>query len=169
MKQASWLSFLPFALFLILAIALLVRLWSGQNSVRSREGYSIESIALVGVDGKKITLPNPQQKVIVNFFASWCVACIAEHEQLKTLQKAGTPVIGIAWHDAENDTKNFLKTHGNPYTQVVLDQEGRAGVHLGITGIPETFVLREDGKIIYHFAGALTEEQVQNMLEKIAR
>ena len=114
-----------------------------------------------------------RQPVVINFFASWCAPCRLEHPVLKALAaKNNIPVFAIAYRDQKPDTEKFLKELGNPFTMVLFDYKGRVGIDWGLSGVPETFVVDQQGIIRYRFAGMLTEERVQEeilpLLEKLS-
>ena len=91
---------------------------------------------------------------LINYFASWCVPCRAEHEFLQTLS---LPVLGVAYKDRPEAARRFLDKEGNPYQGVALDRDGRSGIEWGITGVPETFLIGRAGVILAHHAGPLNE------------
>lgn len=93
--------------------------------------------------------------VLVNFFASWCAACVIEHPFLMQLSAQGVEVIGVDYKDTEADVSAWLARHGNPYRQVLLDPQGVAGLDWGVYGAPETFVLDARGVIVYKQIGPL--------------
>ncbi|MGR3540174.1 MAG: redoxin family protein [Hasllibacter sp.] len=90
---------------------------------------------------------------VLNVFASWCVPCRAEHPVLEEIAAAGVPVHGIAYQDAEADTLAFLDELGNPYATLGRDA-GRQVLELGLSGVPETFLL-VDGIVTHHAAGPI--------------
>ena len=94
---------------------------------------------------------------IVNVFASWCAPCRVEAPMLLKLKADGVPVVGLAWKDKPDDTRSLLNELGNPYSTVVTDQGGRAGLDLGITGVPETFLVDAHGKVVAKRATPLTD------------
>lgn len=100
--------------------------------------------------GKKYTL--------VNFFASWCGTCRAEHDILMRLQKSGiVDMYGVAWHDIASSTKGYLEKEGNPFKKVALDSKGSFGSVASISAIPETWIVDENGTVIWTFRGNLQE------------
>ncbi len=149
---------LIFAGFVWLAIAGLTQDKNGQPLVSSA-GKAVPEMKLPILNSRKL-LTEKQfkgKKVLVNFFASWCVPCIAEHEFLKAVQVAiPLPIIGIAYKDKDAAIKKYLKEHGNPFQTVAFDREGRSAIDWGVTGVPETFLVGADGVIISHVSGPLS-------------
>jgi cytochrome c biogenesis protein CcmG/thiol:disulfide interchange protein DsbE len=96
--------------------------------------------------------------MLVNIFASWCAPCRVEHPKLMALKARGVAVVGVAWKDRPADTRAFLDELGDPYSMVLVDQEGRAGLDLGITGAPETFAVDAMGKVVGKSAGPLVDD-----------
>lgn len=97
-----------------------------------------------------------QKPVVINFFASWCAPCIAEFPQLHALKKTGIPIIGIAFQDSPDALARLLATYGNPFSNIGFDADGTTGVAWGIRGIPETFGVAKDGRLLWRQAGELT-------------
>ena len=107
----------------------------------------------------------PKGPVIVNFWASWCAPCKVEQPVVNDLAKSGiAPVFGVAYRDAPADAAAYLKEEGNPYVEVRMDPDGQGGSSFGIKGVPETFVIGADGKILARVSGALTPEIVRNTI-----
>jgi len=93
---------------------------------------------------------------LVNFFASWCVPCRAEHDALVAMaQSDDIRIIGIAYKDQPANSRAFLDELGNPYDLTLSDTEGRIGIEFGITGVPESFIISGDGRITYHHGGPI--------------
>lgn len=94
---------------------------------------------------------------LVNFWASWCPPCRAEHPTLTELSKQ-LPVYGIDLKDPEANALAFLNDYGDPFRAVATDPRGRTAIDWGVTAPPETFIIDGDGKILYRFAGPLVRE-----------
>ena len=96
---------------------------------------------------------------IINFWASWCLPCEVEHPILMGLsKKSDFIIIGVNYKDTDEGSAKFLNEKGNPYDLVVIDDEGMMGIEMGLTGVPETFVVNEEGKIIYRIVGPINNE-----------
>lgn len=114
--------------------------------------------------------PPPGDKpVMVNLFASWCAPCRAEHPDITALAQAHPgQVYGLAYKDDPLATRAFLDEMGDPFTAIGVDRDGQGGLDFGLTGVPETFVISPDGKIILHVRGPLDagrRKQVAEALE----
>ncbi len=96
--------------------------------------------------------------VLVNFFASWCAGCQVEHPFLLALSKQGVEIVGMDYKDEPADVQRWLGRLGNPYRQVAIDRAGQAGLDWGVYGVPETYVLGADGRILFKQIGPMTPE-----------
>ena len=97
------------------------------------------------------------QKVLVNFWATWCAPCRAEHDFLMQIASSGViPIYGINWRDDRGASLNWLQQLGDPYVVSAFDGENRAGIDWGVYAAPETFLVDEAGTVIYKHLGELT-------------
>ena len=97
--------------------------------------------------------------ILVNFFATWCKPCRDEHVYIKRFSnKKGIKVIGINYKDNSKKTIEWLKNLGNPYSDVLIDKNGRVGIDWGVYGIPETFIVNPSGIIKYRHVGPITNK-----------
>lgn len=96
--------------------------------------------------------------LLVNFFASWCAGCKVEHPLLMQLAQQGVEIVGMDYKDEPADARRWLQRNGNPYRQVVLDREGQAGLDWGVYGVPETYVLGADGRVLFKQVGPMTPQ-----------
>jgi cytochrome c biogenesis protein CcmG/thiol:disulfide interchange protein DsbE len=97
--------------------------------------------------------------LLVNFFASWCAGCQVEHPMLlKLAREYQIEIIGIDYKDTRADAENWLQRHGNPYRSVIADAAGQMGLDWGVYGVPETFVIGADGRILFKQIGPITDE-----------
>jgi cytochrome c biogenesis protein CcmG/thiol:disulfide interchange protein DsbE len=99
------------------------------------------------------------QVFLLNVWASWCVACRAEHPILLELAKSGQVTIyGLNYKDQREDALRWLDFYGDPYTTSAYDLEGKVGIDFGVYGVPETFIVDQNGIIRYKQIGPITEE-----------
>ena len=101
---------------------------------------------------------------IVNIWASWCVPCRIEHPLLMELSKnQSVKLIGLNYRDNINNAKKFINEFGNPYSQIIVDNEGTLSVEFGAYGVPETFIIDKNKKIIRKFIGPINKEIVEEI------
>jgi len=176
--RRPFLVFVPLVIFAALAALFFVRLYSGDASLlpSALVGKDVPKFALPpveGLDGKPgfSDADLRQGKVtLVNVFASWCVPCHQEHELLLQLasdpQLAGFGVrlFGLSYKDDAANAKGFLDQNGDPYERIGADRNGRTAIDFGVYGVPETFVIKGDGKIAYRFVGPLSEESYRTVI-----
>ena len=172
-----WLSLIP--LVVLVALAALFIGWSLKRDPAVKPdalvGQSIPETILPILTGDQ---PGPGhvdlktagvgRPMLVNVFASWCLPCKVEHPKLMGLRARGVAVVGVAWKDAPADTRAFLDELGDPYSMVLVDQEGRAGLDLGITGAPETFAVNAMGKVVAKSSGPMVDDaEIERMVAAI--
>ena len=101
---------------------------------------------------------------IINIWASWCVPCRTEHPLLMKLSKNQTvKLVGLNYKDNLNNAKDFINEFGNPYSQIIIDNDGTLSVEFGAYGVPETFIIDKNKKIIRKFVGPINEEIVEKI------
>lgn len=151
---------LPLALFLGLAVYLFVGLGRDVSEVPSAMiDKPVPSMDLPPLKDGKPGMATPDFKgevQVINVFASWCVPCRAEHPLVTQLaEEHGITVNGLNWKDKPADARKWLKDLGDPYARIGSDENGRAGIDLGVYGVPETYVIDAEGRIRYKHTGPL--------------
>lgn len=157
------LAFLP----LVLAALIGAFAWWGLTSGRdpnaipsvliSQPVPEFELPPIEGVDTPGLSqsdLREAGEITVVNFFASWCLPCRAEHGVLTRMaDEQGIRLVGVNYKDKPEDAAAWLDELGNPYLRIGSDQSGRAGIEWGLSGVPETFVIDASGVIRHREVG----------------
>ena len=104
------------------------------------------------------------QVALVNVFASWCVACRAEHPLLQKMADDGVLIYGIDYRDDAEKGLKYLEELGNPYARGGADPTGHTALEWGLYGVPETFVIAGDGTVVLRFAGPITERILETTI-----
>lgn len=161
MSRRLWLA-LPLLVFALFVGAALWRLADPPSTtVESRlVGQALPPFATAAiVPGKapvsSTELQAARQPRLVNLFASWCVPCIAEAPVLADLRRQGVRIDGIAVRDTTADLQRFLRENGDGYERIGGDANGQAQISLGASGVPESFLIDDQGVIRYHHIGAI--------------
>ena len=106
--------------------------------------------------------------MLVNFFASWCVPCRAEHPLLlRIAESEQVPLYGIAYKDKPADAARFLAQLGDPYRAVGLDESGRTSIDFGVYGVPESYLIDKQGRIRFRQVGPITPDVISGQLKPL--
>ncbi len=178
MTRAQWLRLAPLLLMLLLTTLVAMGLFNKDKpNISYIYGMLLPDIDLPAIgqsDQSKRFQPKNWRghPVVLNVFSSWCEPCAIEHPVLMELAKTGKiAIVGIAWKDSTENVVAYINKYGNPYQLVGLDKEGKTTVPLGLTGVPETFIVDEQGRVAYSTKSPLTEDVLKNemlpLIEKI--
>jgi cytochrome c biogenesis protein CcmG/thiol:disulfide interchange protein DsbE len=180
---------IPMALFVILVGFLAVGLNLNPHEVPSplinkpAPAFQLQQLT----DAEKPFSPKDMQgKVwLLNVWSSWCVSCREEHPLLVAFsKKSSLPIVGLSYKEVRGDSETdvskmspadelqltrqrstaWLASHGNPYTLIALDVDGRVGIDYGVYGVPETYVIDKAGVIRYKQIGPITPEALDNKI-----
>lgn len=160
-KSRRLMFLIPLAAFAGIAVAFAVGLTLNPRELPSMLiGKSVPEFDLPPVQGrdKGLATANLKGEVsLVNVFASWCVECRVEHPLLMELgEKGPVPLYGLNYKDQPDDAQKWLDDMGDPYTRTGADISGRVAIDWGVYGVPETFLIDQNGKVVYKIIGALT-------------
>ncbi len=107
--------------------------------------------------------------MILNFWASWCVSCREEARELEAFwrkHREDVLVVGIAIQDQAEEAKRFAAHYGKTYP-LGLDEDGKAAIDYGVSGVPETFLIDKQGRIIHKEVGPVSSAQLEALLPKL--
>lgn len=132
---------------------------------RPAPSFSLKEVG----DDRVISLQSLRGKpVVVNFWATWCVPCYAEHQVLtRSASALGSSVqfLGVVYEDSEDNILRFLRQYGSAYP-TVNDDAGKTAIGYGVYGVPETFFVNAGGIIVAKHEGPLTDELLRTNLAK---
>lgn len=164
--------FVPLAVFLALAGVFLAQLLSGRDistvpsALIGEQAPETNLPPLTGLDLPGLNSADFKGKVtLVNVWASWCAPCREEHPVLMALaEDKRIEVAGLNYKDRAENARRFLGDLGNPYAAIGVDDAGRTAIDWGVYGVPETFLVGRDGKILFKHVGPLTVDATRRTL-----
>ena len=180
---------IPLVFFLVLVVFLGVGLNRNPQEIPSPlVGKPAPEFALATLDSSAPKF-GPQdmrgQIWMLNVWATWCVACRQEHPLLVAFSKANKlPIVGLSYKEiqtqdepagrkllpeeklqkARERSAQWLQRHGNPYAVSVFELDGRVGIDYGVYGVPETYLIDQNGVIRYKRVGVVTQELLQTQI-----
>lgn len=166
MARISPLMILPPAIFAGFAVLAYVGMFredrDGLPSTRiGQPAPAITEQALGGYDAIDPAIFTNGDVTIVNFWASWCPPCRAEHPTLLAMQAQGIDIVGVNFKDNAGDAIEYLTEADNPFVAVPFDPQGRTAIDWGVTAPPETFIVDGDGTVLFRYAGPLVGSDYQ--------
>jgi len=185
-RRNTWLYAVPLLAFAALAAIFAKGLFSGDASKvpSALIGKPAPAITLAPLDGLlRDGQPVPSfamadlargKATIVNVFASWCAPCRVEHPFLVAMADAATvkqgrvALVGLNYKDESETARRFLGALGNPFSAVGVDRQGRGAIDWGVYGVPETFLIGPDGRIVDKHVGPLDGQAASRLLAKAA-
>lgn len=137
-------------------------------------GKPLPALTLAGFEGAS---PSPLRAAVMeqaasgptllNVFASWCAPCIQEAPALTALKARGVRLVGVAYKDDPANTRRFLDENGDPFERILVDRDGDAGIELGVSGVPETFLVGADGRVLAKHSGPLNAPDAEAFLKRV--
>lgn len=171
---------IPLFLFLVLVVFLAVGLKRDPREIPSpliNKPAPDFKLPTLDVGGEFAPAEMRGKVWLFNVWATWCVACREEHPVLVAFaQKHQVPIVGLSYKEiqpqdeaaklaehlklqvARERSQAWLKRHGDPYVTSVMDLDGRVGINYGVYGVPETYVIDQQGIIRYKYVGAVTPQ-----------
>ncbi|HUL04292.1 MAG TPA: redoxin domain-containing protein [Gemmatimonadales bacterium] len=134
-------------------------------------GKPAPDFALQTLTGDSLRLTSLRgQAVLVNFWASWCLACRGEHHVLldaaKRYRDQGLRIVGVVYEDSHDNASAWIAERGGDWPNV-LDVGSRTAIQYGLFGVPETFFVGRDGRILYKQIGPLDSSVVDRWVPKL--
>ena len=167
------LLWIPLIVFALLLIVIAQGLFSpAEKTVRSAMvGRALPAFVLSAVVPGKAGLASADfgkgEPRLLNIFASWCVPCITEAPILLQLKQAGVRIDGVAVRDTTPALQNFLARNGDAYDRIGSDVESQVQLSLGSAGVPESFVIDGQGKIVLQHVGEITSSDIPAIIAAV--
>ncbi|HUF12214.1 MAG TPA: redoxin domain-containing protein [Longimicrobiales bacterium] len=126
------------------------------------EGGTPETVDLAALRGNV---------VVLNFWASWCLACRDEHAPLSRVARAyadeGVQFFGIVYDDSPRNARQWIEAMGGQAYPALLDPHSRTAIDYGLYGVPETFVIGPDGTVRHKIIGPATEQELRAQIDAL--
>jgi len=172
MKRSPWaIVVVAFVVALMLYFAVHQARRSGSGSGRITTSSVAPDFALESLEGPAMKLSDFRGKaVLLNFWATWCGPCKIEMPWFVELQKQygpqGFQIVGVAMDDAsKQDIAKFAKDLGVNYP-ILIGKEAVGEAYGGIPGLPESFFIGRDGKIVDKIIGLEGKAEIEKAIKK---
>lgn len=130
------------------------------------------SLPRIDADGTISSQDLAGQVVVLNFWASWCLPCRQEHDDLEAAwaryRERGVVVLGVSFEDTREGAMGFRRELGGDWP-IADDPGSKTAIAYGVFGVPETFVIAPDGTIAAKTTGAVTYEWLTDQIEAALR
>jgi len=142
------------------------------RAIRSNlPGRPAPDFTLVSLDGDTISLASLRgQVVLLNFWATWCIACIEEHgvlvEAEQTYGPEGLRIIGVVYDDSRENARRWMELRGGNWVNL-MDPGSRTAIEYGLYGVPETVFIARDGRVAHKQIGPVTRELVAEWVPRL--
>ncbi|HEX8696739.1 MAG TPA: redoxin domain-containing protein [Longimicrobium sp.] len=122
--------------------------------------------------GRTVSLDQHRgQVVVLNFWASWCLACRDEHRTLSAVAERyrgrGVQFYGVLYNDSPENGERWIEEMGGQVYPGLRDAGARTAIDYGLYGVPETFFIAPDGRVAYKHVGPVTEAVLVQWIEKL--
>ena len=137
-------------------------------------GKPAPAVEAESIDGPPVRLDQYRGKwLLVNFFATWCVPCRDEHDDLVRFAErhraAGdAQVVGVVYSDSVDAVRSFLRDEGGSWP-MLNDAKGRVALDFGVSGVPESYLLSPDGTVVAKIVGGIEDGRLEQLLARVRR
>ncbi|MBL0385747.1 TlpA family protein disulfide reductase [Tumebacillus sp. ITR2] len=138
----------------------------------AKAGSPAPDFTLATSSGQSFTLSSLKgKKVVLNFWASWCVPCKTEMPDLQAMSRkyeGQVELIGVnLTSDDDRDHAIQFMLENKLTFPSVLDVDGTAKKSYGIIGLPVTFTIDSTGKVVERRDGQLTHDKMEAMFQQL--
>ncbi|HSJ05833.1 MAG TPA: redoxin domain-containing protein [Longimicrobiales bacterium] len=109
--------------------------------------------------------------VVLNFWASWCMECRYEHSDLSLAatmyEPRGVRFFGVLYNDTPANGRAWIREMGGQTYPALMDAGSRTAVSYGLYGVPETFIIDQNGVVVHKQIGPITLSRLASLLEPL--
>jgi cytochrome c biogenesis protein CcmG/thiol:disulfide interchange protein DsbE len=110
--------------------------------------------------------------VLVNFFATWCAPCKAEHPELVSFAqrhrlRGDAEVVSVAFNEQPSEVQAFFDANGGDWP-VIAEGNGGFALEYGVVKLPESYLIAPDGTVVYKFEGGVRADDVDSVIEQLS-
>jgi cytochrome c biogenesis protein CcmG/thiol:disulfide interchange protein DsbE len=109
--------------------------------------------------------------VVVNFWASWCLECRVEHADLSLVSTMyadrGVRFYGVLYSDTEANGRSWIREMGGQAYPALVDDRSRTAIDYGLYGVPETFIIDQQGRVVHKQIGPITTQQLSAIIDPL--
>ena len=98
------------------------------------------------------------EPALLNVWASWCAPCLAELPLLISVADE-VRIYGLNYKDKRDDAVKWLEVNGIAFIKSGHDPQGEVARKFGVYGVPETFVMDREGRIVYRHTGPISARE----------
>ena len=131
------------------------------STMVGRQAPALPVEALTGFPLASDDMLRSGEVTLVNFWASWCPPCRAEHPKLLEMEADGLRIIGVNIRDSQENASEYLTDDDSPFIAVGFDPRGRTSIDWGVTAPPETFIVDGEGTVLFRYAGPLVGSDLE--------
>ncbi len=173
-KTARWVA-IAAGLVAIAFLLVLATRPSAQSSAPDSPllGKPAPEVIGTGLDGETIRLSQLRGRyVLLNFFATWCVPCLREHDDLirfsqRHAEANDATVLAVVFDDEADDVRKFFSDRGGSWP-VIADDRGKVSLDFGVRGPPESFLIDPDGVVLSRIIGEVNDQRLEDLLRQAA-
>lgn len=174
-RVAAWVA-LPVAVAAVLLTVLIVTRdpAAERRAASPLVGGLAPSIVGTATDGQPFDLDDLRGRwVVVNFFSTFCVPCIAEHPELVAFSRShaaagDAALVSVVFDDTAANVEAFFEENGGDWP-VIADDSGRVAVAYGVTGVPESYMVAPSGLVVWKYLGGVTAAGLDSVIAQLTR
>ncbi len=121
-----------------------------------------DSVHLAGLRG---------EVVVLNFWASWCLACRDEHFDLSETARhydgKGVRFFGVLYQDSPANGLRWIREMGGQSYPSLNDDGSRTAISYGLYGVPETFIIDQSGRVVHKQVGPITAAVLRRVIDPL--